>query len=240
MALYYSHTTMKKSIQFHFLHRTFFIGAFFLSAFIPSLVAQNTTIEGYVFESDNRGYIQKAKITITENKTGFVRGETESDIYGKFTLSVPSEIEYKITADHKIYFSQSSVVFATGEKVFDKMKMTRRPGYVFDITLARDKEGKTVTDALTGVRVEAYNNTAQQEVLRIDSTTSPNLNFKLEQGNHYTMLLRRQGYFNKRVEAYVNIKGCILCIDGIDKVNPGVLDNLSEHFWQISKCSPWH
>ncbi len=191
------------------------------------MMAQNTVIEGYDYESDNRGYIQKSKVTVVENKTGFVRGETESDIEGKFTIAVPSDVEYKITADHKIYFSQNTVLYATGEKVFAKIKLTRRPGYIFDVTLARDKEGKTETDALTGVRVEAYNNTAQKEILKIDSSLVPNLSFVMEQGNHYTMLLRRQGYFNKRVEAYVNIKGCILCIDGIDKVNPGVSDNLS-------------
>ncbi len=223
--------TMKKNLYSitlsSFITRAFLVGVSFLFFSIHFLVAQNTTIEGYVYESDNRGYIQKSKITVVENKTGFVRGETESNIDGKFTIAVPSEVEYKITADHKVYFSQSTVLFATGEKVFAKIKLTRRPGYIFDVTLARDKEGKTETDALVGVRVEAYNNTTQQEILKIDSSLMPNLSFNMEQGNHYTMLLRRQGYFNKRVEAYVNIKGCILCIDGIDKVKPGVSDNLS-------------
>ncbi|MEY4902658.1 MAG: hypothetical protein RLZZ292_473 [Bacteroidota bacterium] len=207
--------------------RAFFVGVGMLCFFTNFLVAQNTTIEGYVYESDNRGYIQKSKITVVENKTGFVRGETESDIEGRFTIAVPSDVEYKVTADHKVYFSQNTIIYATGEKVYAKIKLTRRPGYIFDVTLARDKEGKTETDALTGVRVEAYNNTTQQEILKVDSSLMPNLSFNMEQGNHYTMLLRRQGYFNKRVEAYVNIKGCILCIDGIDKVKPGVSDNLS-------------
>jgi outer membrane protein OmpA-like peptidoglycan-associated protein len=40
-------------------------------------------------------------------------------------------------------------------------------------------------------------------------------------------LIRKQGYFNKRLEAYVNVKGCILCFDGLESVRPGIADNLT-------------
>ena len=106
--------------------------------------------------------------------------------------------------------------------------MDRKPGYLMDITLAEKRIADLApTDGLTGVRFEVYNNTTGQEVYHNDSTSVTNLQFHMEQGNHYTYLVRKKGYFSKRIEAYVNVKGCILCIDGIDKVNPGVVDNLT-------------
>jgi outer membrane protein OmpA-like peptidoglycan-associated protein len=40
--------------------------------------------------------------------------------------------------------------------------------------------------------------------------------------------LRKKGYFNKRIEANINIHGCILCFEGLGSINPGVVDNLTE------------
>jgi outer membrane protein OmpA-like peptidoglycan-associated protein len=45
---------------------------------------------------------------------------------------------------------------------------------------------------------------------------APLFNFFFEKGNHYTIMIRKKGFFNKRIEAYVNIDSCILCFDGLN------------------------
>jgi hypothetical protein len=34
------------------------------------------------------------------------------------------------------------------------------------------------------------------------------------------MLVRKPGYLNRRIEVYVNINGCILCVDGMGIKEP--------------------
>lgn len=40
-------------------------------------------------------------------------------------------------------------------------------------------------------------------------------------------MVRHKGFFNKRMEAYVNVEGCILCFEGLGTVEPGVVDIMS-------------
>ena len=206
---------------------------FILFLFVAkTAVAQNTTMEGYIYESKNRGYLNQAKVTVLDSKSGVVKAETETNKDGFFTVEVPADAEYRIGVTKEMFLPKDETAFAkAGEKAFVKVEMSRKPGYLMDITLAEKRIAELApTDGLTGVRFEVYNNTTGQEVYRNDSTSSTNLQFHMEQGNHYTYLVRKKGYFSKRIEAYVNVKGCILCIDGIDKVNPGVIDNLTnEH-----------
>ena len=191
--------------------------------------AQNTTLEGYIYESKNRGYLNQVKVTILDSKSGIVKAQAETNKDGFFTVEVPADAEYRIGATKEMFLPKDETVFTkVGEKAFAKIEMDRKPGYLMDITLAEKRIADLApTDGLTGVRFEVYNNTTGQEVYHNDSTSFTNLQFHMEQGNHYTYLVRKKGYFSKRIEAYVNVKGCILCIDGIDKVNPGVIDNLT-------------
>ena len=56
----------------------------------------------------------------------------------------------------------------------------------------------------------------------------PHFDVALIKGNHYTLLIRKDGYLSKRMEAFVDVEGCILCFEGIGSVEPGVSDNLTE------------
>ncbi len=194
--------------------------------------AQMTTLEGYVYESKNRGYLNQVKVMVLESSSGIVKAETETNKDGFFTVEIPAGVEYRVGASKGMFLPKDeSVVTTAGEKSFVKIEMNRKPGYLMDITLAEKRIGDLIPvdglDGLNGVRFEVYNNTTEKEVFHNDSTSSTNVQFQMEQGNHYTYLIRKKGYFSKRVEAYVNVKGCILCIDGIDNVTPGVTDNLT-------------
>lgn len=106
--------------------------------------------------------------------------------------------------------------------------MERKPGYIFDVTIAEPKrKGKAMVTAIDSARIEVYNNTSRQEELVLLNWPHPTFKFTFEPGNHYTIMIRHQGFFNKRIEAYVNIEGCILCFDGLGTVEPGVLDIMS-------------
>ena len=39
----------------------------------------------------------------------------------------------------------------------------------------------------------------------------------------------KKGFFTKRMEAYVNVKGCILCFDGVGNVRPGISDVMTRN-----------
>ena len=199
-------------------------------AYATMLLAQKSTIEGYVFEDNNRGYINQVKINIVEDKTGFERGETYTNAAGFFSIDVLEAGTYRIKAKKDIFNPKEQIVIVqNGEKGFAKIEMSRKPGYIFNVTLAQKRILNEPTDAIEGAKVEVYNNTLKTQILGIDSAAH-DFGFNMERGNHYTLLIRKKGFYNKRIEAYVNVKTCILCLDGVDGVtqnSPAVVDNLT-------------
>ncbi len=212
--------------------RYHFVALFFLLALSnTTLFSQTVTIEGYTYESDNRGYVKDVKVTVFEKNSKVILGETQSDRNGKFSFSIPLGKEFKIRGSKKLFEDTEVIVSSMnksdGGKVFAKIVLNRKPGYIFDVTVAKKRVGDQPTDGLTDTKVEIYNNTLKQEDLVIDNNPAPTFQHTFEQGNHYTVMIRKDGYMTKRMEAYVNVKGCILCFDGIGDVRPGVTDNLT-------------
>jgi len=184
-----------------------------------------TTIEGYIYESGNRGYITGAQVTILNDENGSLVGKALTDEDGFFSIFIEhAHDSFTVKAQHKVYFSNvSKVSFEDAKekkKSFVKIELERRPGYIFDVTLAENNsiDKKATVDAIQGAKIEIYNNTSAKESLVIDSLPSPNFNFTFEQGNHYTVMVRKKGFLTKRMEAYINIDGCILCFEGITEV----------------------
>ncbi len=202
----------------------------FFSSF---LFSQNAIIEGYVFETGNRGFLNEVKIVILEKNSRAVRGETFTDFVGFFTLELPVGNDYIVQASKKVFKSievdLSTRGIVSGKKVFVKVEMDRKPGYLFDVTLAERRQKNEVVDAIQGAKIEVYNNTQKEETMVLEDYQHPNFNVTFEQGNHYTIMVRKKGFFTKRMEAYVNIKDCILCFDGVGDVRPGVSDVMTRN-----------
>ena len=182
-------------------------------------------IEGYVFEEGNRGYIRGAVISVVnDDKNGVLVAKTTTDMEGFFTVTVNEKpSDFKVKVEHKLFYPKSmspDISKSDSNKSFVKVELERKPGYIFDVTLAENNTVNTerVVDAIQGAKVEIYNNTAGEESLVIDTLASPNFNFTFEQGNHYTVMVRKEGYLTKRMEAFVNVDGCILCFEGITNV----------------------
>jgi len=182
------------------------------------------TIEGYIYETNNRGYIPNVRITIINDDNDGVEATLLTDKEGYFKADLSHDhSSYSVKAEHKLFFSKTgNVSFPESndkKSQFVKLELERRPGYIFDVTLAEARSNENiVVDAIQGAKVEIYNNTIREEELVIDSLESPNFNFTFEQGNHYTVMVRKKGFLTKRMEAFINIDGCILCFEGISNV----------------------
>jgi outer membrane protein OmpA-like peptidoglycan-associated protein len=206
-----------------------------LLSLLPLSAFSQVILQGYVYESGNRGYLEGAAITIIENESKVLKGNAATDINGKFEIALAEGKEYLIRINKKPFEPIEKVISATaksdGDKIFEKFEMERLPGYVFEVTLASVRSDEdVVVDAITGAWIEVYNNTMDKEILNLKDHPSHTFSCRFEQGSHYTILLRKDGFFNKRLEAYVNVKGCILCFDGVGEVKPGVSDVLTEGF----------
>lgn len=205
---------------------------FFFNLLACAVFGQNLTLDGYVFESGNRGFLNVVQITVYDDKDEEL-GKTFSDLTGHFEITVPARFKYKVKAFKDMFEEIEQIVDVTadgdGDKIFMKMEMKRAEGYLFEITLAEKRDHDSiVVDAIKGARIEVYNNTKKEPVLELLEHPEPHFQVALQKGNHYTVLVRKDGYLGKRMEAFVDVEGCILCFEGLGSVTPGVTDNLSE------------
>ncbi len=204
----------------------------------PQLQAQEqtqdqkqVTIEGYAFEEDNRGYLRNVKITLLKKGSQEIYAQGKSDKNGLFVLKVPPAMEFELIAEKKRFITTEQFVSTrkakADAKVFIKVELERKPGYIFDVTVAEASRTEAIVDAIEGARIEVFNNTTGKEELVLKDYPHPNFRFTFEKGNHYTLMIRREGFLNKQIEAYVDVDSCILCFDGLGIVEPGVTDVLA-------------
>jgi len=216
----------KHIFEIKFPKRNGFISLCAAMFLITPLPAQ-TLLDGYIFEASNRGYLNQVKVMVFELPDNIVRGEVETGPDGHFAFDLlPGN--YRVLAAKDIFFEKNDTIKLGKEKVFLKIELRRRPGYLFDATIAEVRESPDqVVDAIQGATVEIYNRTNRQPELTILDDPDAFFNFTFERGNHYTMLIRKEGFLSKRIEVYVNVNGCIVCVDGVREVSPGVTDNLA-------------
>ena len=196
------------------------------------MITGQTKISGFVFETGNRGYINQAVVTLSNEKETEYYGQLTTDVTGAYEFTVSGPGTYLLSVEKKPYFDHKEVIAieaSHGKSVYLKHALKRNPGYIFEITIAeKDLIPDAPTDALKGALIEVYNNTKKEEVMVIENLQSPEFKVDLLKGNHYTLLIRKEGFLSKRMEAFVDVEGCILCFEGIGNVSPGVSDNLTE------------
>ena len=190
-------------------------------------------LEGYIFEDNNSGYLNEVKVSVLDAETSLLYGKATTNREGYFAVEVPRGRDFMVRATKAVFepaetAATSKNLAAGAEKVYVKMPMARAPGYRLEVTLAEERaEDQEEVDAVSGSLIEVYNNTKDESVLVLKDHPSPYFSFQLDQGNHYTLLIRSPGYFTKRIESFVNVDGCILCMDGVSEIGPGVSDNLA-------------
>ncbi len=212
------------------LRFTFLLIGLFMS--LAQLSAQGKVIiEGYVYEENDRGFIGDAEVKLFTNQMISV-SKTLTDEYGHFVFETTDDRQYIVRANKKLYFQKELKVNPAdkndADKVFLKMEMEREPGYIFDVTLAEPRPAPDApTNSVDEATIEIYNNTTKKMVWVSEKHPSPYFKFTFQQGNHYTIMISKKRYITKQIEAYVNVHGCIVCIEGVDNVKPGVVDNLT-------------
>ncbi len=198
-----------------------------------SAFSQTIPLEGYVFESGNRGFLNVVKVDLKETGTDLILQSVFSDINGYFELQIDPSKDHTLSLSREM-FEPIEVLLAAKdnagkEKQFSKIEMRRAPGYQFEITLAPKREEESIpVDAIKGALIEVYNNTTREEVMVLKDHPHPDFAVNLIKGNHYTILVRKDGFLAKRMEAFVDVEGCILCFEGVGSVTPGVAENLTE------------
>lgn len=220
------------------MHYKYILSLFFSLCCYSALVGQDVpevVLVGYIYESNNRGYLNEVKVTITSENIA-ERIETTTDLQGKFQVKLPIvEENYTIEAEKSAFKKASTTISTKGrranEGVFTKLELSRLPGYTLDMTLTDlvdENDPAAPAYGIEGANIQIYNNTLQKEVVNIAKHPSHQIQCHLEQGNEYIFLLRKEGYYAKRMRANVNVNGCILCMEGFGTVTPSVTDNLTK------------
>ena len=201
-----------------------------ISAFLDQISAQNTILDGYAYETGNRGYLNQVFVQLFD-KDSLKLAEAYSNSEGHFMIESDIADGAFIIASKEGFNNTSLEVGRSNDdqKIFLKVEMERMEGYLFEITLAQARTDEDIiVDAIRGADIEVYNNTTELMELVLEDYMHPEFQVQLFKNNHYTILIRKSGYLSKRLEAYVNVEGCILCFEGVGDIKPGVSDNLTD------------
>ncbi len=190
------------------------------------------TVTGVVEENHNRGFRMAAvEVQIMDAVADTLVKVVKTNNRGVFTAMLPKGRTYEIVLDRKNFVPYVKEI--TPDQIEDgtvklNLRMERKPGYVFDVTLKHQDDDSGNLDALKGARIEVYNNTTRTASLEYVNHPSSRFQFVFESGNYYTIMIRKKGFFNKRIEAYIDIEGCILCFDGLDVKSQEVIGTTNE------------
>jgi outer membrane protein OmpA-like peptidoglycan-associated protein len=184
--------------------------------------------EGFVVDQVTGAPLNQALVTVYDDVMIVPLAFATTDDEGWYSVQVPKVERYKILADRQTFFENEKVVTPDKNGVVKaKLGLERKPGYVFDITIFDKAFEHNTINTLRDCKIEIYNNTTKQQELTIERSPKATFNFSFAEGNHYTMLVRKPGYLNRRVEVWVNVNGCILCVDGMGVKEPDVVPLMS-------------
>ncbi len=204
---------------------TFLFAFLFLMPY--AVLSQKTTtaptFEGIIVNETNGNQLPDALVTIYDDKMQVPLGQVLTDGMGAYKLTVPQKERYRVEVKKPTYFKSEKIVSADNWMAKQDLTMKNKPGYIFDVTIFDKAHQHAAINSLADCKVEIYNNTTKEQELTIPRNPKSVFNFPFVEGNHYTILVRKPGYINRRIEAYVNINGCILCIDGMGVKQPNVV-----------------
>lgn len=196
-----------------FISFRLFCQAVFLFAGI-SLSAQ-TPVEGYVFETNNGGFIQQAVVAVYKLQGNKLVDTLDTDEYGHFAVNLEPG-KYRIVSGKDIFEQRQDTVTVKNTKLFLKFELRRKKGYLFDARIIETGLSQAETDrGLQGATIEVYNRTTDQVESVYKLKTMFNFQHHFRQGNRYTVLVRKPGFIGRRIEVDLNTNGCDFCIYGI-------------------------
>jgi outer membrane protein OmpA-like peptidoglycan-associated protein len=189
----------------------------------------NVLIEGTVKNEKNGNLLPDALITIYDDRMKLAIAHIKTDDNGHYKIVVPKKDRYAIEAKKSTYFKGEKVVSFEEAGDLQDLIVQNKPGYVLDITTFDKTQIHTPINSLPDCKVEIYNNTTHEQELTIASNPKSVFNFPFTEGNHYTVLVRKPGYINQRIESFVGTNGCIMCLNGIGVEQPDVTALMSHN-----------
>lgn len=200
----------------------FLIAAFSLFAY--AAIAQSPIhFEGVITDKQTGQILSNATVTVSDDMLKKVLGETITDANGHYQIAVGKVQRYALKADKATYFFTDTVVTTEQQRNTIHIPLNTKPGYQFDMTIFDKAYEHNPINTLRDCKIEIYNNTTKEQELTIPRLEKSTFHYSFVEGNHYTMLVRKPGYLNRRIELYVNINGCILCVDGMGVKEPDVV-----------------
>ena len=204
---------------------TFLFALLFLTPFVllSQKASTTPTFEGTIVHESNGNSLPDVLVTVYDDKMQVPLAQALTDGMGAYKLTVPLKERYRVEAKKPTYFKSEKIVSADNWMAKQDLTMKNKPGYIFDVTIFDKAHQHAAINSLADCKIEIYNNTTKEQELTIPRNPKSVFNFPFVEGNHYTILVRKPGYINRRIEAYVNINGCILCIDGMGVKQPNVV-----------------
>ena len=186
-------------------------------------------IEGVVKNDKNGNFIPDVLVTVYDDRLQTTLAKALTDGMGQYKLSVPNRDRYRVESKKPTYFRSEKIFIPDATSLRQDLDMSAKPGYTFDVTVFDKAHKHTAMNTLADCKVEIYNNTTAEQELTIPNNPKSVFNFPFNEGNHYTVLVRKPGYINRRIEAFVNVNGCILCLDGMGVNEPDVVSLMTHN-----------
>jgi outer membrane protein OmpA-like peptidoglycan-associated protein len=186
-------------------------------------------VEGTILNEKNGNPLPDAQVVVLDDRMFAPLAQTLTDGNGNYRVVVPKKDRYRVAVDKNTYF-KSDKIFSTDTAVMRQdLAMKNKPGYIFDITIFDKDRRQEALNSLPDCKIEIYNNTTKEQELTLPKHHKAVFNFPFNEGNHYTVLVRKPKYINRRIEAYVDINGCILCVDGMGIEKPNMVALMSHN-----------
>jgi hypothetical protein len=129
---------------------------------------QYVDVSGFVVDSISGAPLSEATVVVYDDMLILPLAFVETDAEGFYSAQVPRVERYKIHADKGTFFSNEKIVALESVQKKVKLKLDRKPGYVFDITIFDKAFEHNTINTLRDCKVEIYNNTTKEQVLTIE------------------------------------------------------------------------
>lgn len=198
------------------------ISSFLFFLCVSSAISQSIVVEGFVVDNQNNRKLDNVEITVTDsqNNDPFV---LTTDNNGAYHLDAEVGSLYYLSLERVAYENEQMTISVDSDvedTINENISMQRLPGYEFIVDVKELLSGgngkaKKLGQELKNLKVEIYNNTLGKEIRVTEDDPRSTLEANFERGNHYTMLIRKKGFYAKRIEVNVDIFGCVLCFEGL-------------------------
>jgi outer membrane protein OmpA-like peptidoglycan-associated protein len=186
-------------------------------------------VEGTIVNEKNGNPLPDAQVVVFDDRMFAPLAQGLTDGNGTYRLVVPKKDRYRVAVDKNTYFKSDKIFSSDTAMMRQDITMKNKPGYIFDITIFDKDRRQEALNSLPDCKIEIYNNTTKEQELTLPKHHKAVFNFPFNEGNHYTVLVRKPKYINRRIEAYVDINGCILCVDGMGVEKPNMVALMSHN-----------